>query len=95
MLLEVSRAGVRLTSDGMKLLPHAQSLCREYEKLQMDLIYISHLSIAEDIRILFATVRILFKQESTEGIDKGETVAGKSLFHQRELVTFVDAIETK
>lgn len=66
-----------------------------YEKLQMDLIYISHLSIAEDIRILFATVRILFKQESTEGIDKGETVAGKSLFHQRELVTFVDAIETK
>ncbi len=36
MLLEVSRAGVRLTSDGMKLLPHAQSLCREYEKLQME-----------------------------------------------------------
>ena len=34
-LLERSRAGVRLTSDGLKLLPGAQSLCREYQKLQM------------------------------------------------------------
>ena len=34
-LLERGRAGVRLTSDGMKLLPHAKSLCAEYEKLQM------------------------------------------------------------
>ncbi len=34
-LLERSRAGVRLTSDGMKLLPHAKNLCSEYQKLQM------------------------------------------------------------
>lgn len=34
-LLERSRAGVRLTSDGTKLLPYAKSLCNEYEKLQM------------------------------------------------------------
>lgn len=34
-LLERSRAGVRLTAEGEQLLPHAQSLCREYEKLQM------------------------------------------------------------
>ena len=34
-LLERGRAGVRLTSDGMKLLPHAKGLCAEYEKLQM------------------------------------------------------------
>ncbi len=33
-LLERSRGGVRLTSDGMKLLPCAESVCREYEKLQ-------------------------------------------------------------
>lgn len=33
-LLERSRGGVRLTSDGMKLLPYIQSLCREYEALQ-------------------------------------------------------------
>lgn len=35
VLLERSRAGVRLTSDGTKLLPYAKSLCNEYQKLQM------------------------------------------------------------
>ncbi len=34
-LLERSRAGVKLTSDGSKLLPYAKSLCGEYQKLQM------------------------------------------------------------
>lgn len=34
-LLERGRAGVRLTSDGMKLLPCAKSVCAEYQKLQM------------------------------------------------------------
>lgn len=34
VLLERSRAGVRLTSDGTKLLPYAKSLCDEYLKLQ-------------------------------------------------------------
>ena len=33
-LLERSRAGVRLTSDGTKLLPYARNLCHEYEMLQ-------------------------------------------------------------
>lgn len=33
-LLERSRAGVRLTSEGMKLLPLAQNVCAEYQKLQ-------------------------------------------------------------
>lgn len=33
-LLERGRAGVKLTSEGIKLLPYAQSLCGEYEKLQ-------------------------------------------------------------
>ena len=35
LLLELSRGGVRLTSDGLKLLPYAENVCREYEKLQM------------------------------------------------------------
>lgn len=35
-LLERGKAGVRLTSDGMKLLPCVQNVCREYEKLQME-----------------------------------------------------------
>lgn len=34
-VLERSKAGVKLTSDGMKLLPYAKSLCEEYKKLQM------------------------------------------------------------
>lgn len=33
-LLERSRAGVQLTSDGYQLLPYAQSLCNEYWQLQ-------------------------------------------------------------
>lgn len=33
-LLERGRAGVRLTSDGLKLLPFARSVCDEYQKLQ-------------------------------------------------------------
>jgi len=33
-LLERGRAGVRLTSDGLKLLPFAKNVCNEYQKLQ-------------------------------------------------------------
>ena len=35
-LLERSRGGVRLTSDGVTLLPHAKRVCQEYQKLQME-----------------------------------------------------------
>lgn len=34
-LLERGKGGVKLTSDGLKLLPYAKSLIAEYEKLQM------------------------------------------------------------
>ena len=34
-LLERGRSGIRLTSDGSRMLPYAQSLCSEYQKLQM------------------------------------------------------------
>ncbi|MCM1162241.1 MAG: LysR family transcriptional regulator [Roseburia sp.] len=33
-LLERNRSGVRLTSDGLTLLPYAKSVCKEYQKLQ-------------------------------------------------------------
>lgn len=36
VLLERGKSGVKLTSDGMKLLPHAKSVCMEYEKLQIE-----------------------------------------------------------
>ena len=37
VLLERNKGGVRLTSDGLKLLPYAKSLIVEYEKLQMQI----------------------------------------------------------
>ena len=46
-----------------------------YDKLQMDLMYIAHPSFAEDIRICFATFKILFSPESTEGVSEGQTTA--------------------
>ncbi len=46
-----------------------------YDKLQMDLMYISKPSIVEDIKILFATFTILFRPESTEGIAPGHVRA--------------------
>ena len=42
-----------------------------YDKLLMDLMYISDPSIVQDLRIIFATIKILFLPESTEGIEKG------------------------
>lgn len=46
-----------------------------YDKLQMDLMYIAHPSIIEDIKIMLATVKILFMPESTEGVSEGQTTA--------------------
>ena len=34
-LLERNRSGVKLTSDGSRLLPYARKLCEEYQKMQM------------------------------------------------------------
>ncbi len=47
-----------------------------YDKLQLDLMYISRPSIIEDIKILFATLMILFRPESTEGVAPGSVNAG-------------------
>lgn len=46
-----------------------------YDKLQMDLTYIANPSVFEDLRIMFATVKILFMPESTEGVAEGATTA--------------------
>lgn len=48
-----------------------------YDKLLMDLMYIAHPSMAEDLKICFATVKILFMPESTEGIAEGQTTAAR------------------
>ena len=56
-----------------------------YDKLQMDLMYIAHPSFVEDIRICFATVKILFVPESTEGISEGQTTAMVSENSDKEI----------
>lgn len=48
-----------------------------YNKLQMDLLYIAHPSFLEDIKIIFATIKILFRSESTEGVAEGMDTAIK------------------
>ena len=45
------------------------------DKLKMDLMYINHANLAEDIKLIFATVRILFMRESTSGVADGKTTA--------------------
>lgn len=46
-----------------------------YNKLKMDLMYISHPSIFEDLRICFATIKILFLPDSTEGVAQNQLTA--------------------
>jgi len=36
-LLERNHTGVKLTSDGMRILPHVKNICAEYEKMQMEI----------------------------------------------------------
>lgn len=43
-----------------------------YDKLMMDLMYIAHPSLIEDLRIILATVKILFMPESTEGVEEDQ-----------------------
>ena len=46
-----------------------------YDKLKMDLLYINNMCLGEDVRLMFATVKILFLPKSTEGIADGQTTA--------------------
>ena len=41
-----------------------------YDKLLMDMMYIANASIFEDIRIIFATIKVIFMPESTEGFSE-------------------------
>lgn len=41
----------------------------------MNLMYIAHPSIIEDLKIMFAAVKILFVPDTTEGIAEGKATA--------------------
>ena len=45
------------------------------DKLKMDLMYINNIGPVEDLKLLFATIRILFMKESTVGVAEGQTTA--------------------
>ena len=51
-----------------------------YDKLLMDLMYIAQPSMIEDLKICFATVKILFLKDSTEGIAADQVTAVKRMF---------------
>lgn len=48
-----------------------------YDKLKLDLFYIEHYSLWLDIKLILMTMKIIFKRESTEGIDDVQTTALK------------------
>lgn len=52
-----------------------------YDKLQLDLMYIARPSLLEDLRIMLATIKILFRVDSTEGISEGQLTALKERAH--------------
>lgn len=45
------------------------------DKLLFDLMYIAHPSIWNDLKIMFATIKVIFMKDSTEGIAEGKTTA--------------------
>lgn len=55
-----------------------------YDKLRMDLMYINKMSLLEDIKLMFATVKVLFMKESTSGIAEGQTTAAKPEAEEKE-----------
>ena len=46
-----------------------------YDKLRMDLMYINQMSLLQDIKLMFSTVKVLFMKESTSGIASGQITA--------------------
>lgn len=48
-----------------------------YDKLKLDLFYIENYSLWLDIKLILMTMKIVFKRESTEGIDDEQTTAQK------------------
>ena len=44
-----------------------------YEKVQFDILYINHMSVLTDLKLMFATVAILFRKDSTAGVAGGTT----------------------
>ena len=55
-----------------------------YDKLKLDLTYISKYSLLLDIKLLLMTVKILFIRESTEGVDSHQVTADDEINYEEE-----------
>jgi len=62
-----------------------------YDKLEMDLIYINNMSLLEDIKLMFATIRILFMKDSTSGVEEGQVTAVKDFEDIEEIEENIQA----
>lgn len=48
-----------------------------YDKLMWDMMYIENYTFFLDLKLIMMTIKILFMPESTQGLEKSETIAGK------------------
>lgn len=67
-----------------------------YDKVRLDLMYIENYSIFLDIKLIFMTLQILVKPESTEGFDKVEELErmrDELLAREKELYSYSGAEE--
>lgn len=55
-----------------------------YDKVQMDLMYISNQSLLEDMRLMLMTFKVMFVPNSTQGVDAQQTTAKRSGGENRE-----------
>lgn len=60
-----------------------------YDKLRMDLMYINQMSFVKDLRLILATIKILFIKDSTHGTAEGQLTAmvKKEEKTEREVIT--------
>ena len=50
-----------------------------YDKLKLDLFYIENYSFLLDIKLLFMTVKIFFRKETSEGVEEEQVTALKTV----------------
>lgn len=66
-----------------------------YDKLRLDLIYISNYSLFLDIKLVFMTIRIIFSRESTEGFEVQEELRMRrqELLKEQDLTAAAPSLE--
>jgi exopolysaccharide biosynthesis polyprenyl glycosylphosphotransferase len=53
-----------------------------YDKLKLDLFYIENYSVWLDLKLMLLTLKILFKPDSTEGVEGNQTTATKEMMDE-------------